>query len=568
MITNTGVEIISKFLVGQATSYASHIAIGCGPRPLLSGGLFNVSPEYLSGQTFAGTVSYVGPDGSSGYYITMSLTGPISYIQIGDSVNVENETTNEFFVATIVGFSGSDQTPGISMTTTDPFGGNVIVSDVVVIHSLANQNNNQIFFKDRLDFEMARFPIKSSSYVIDRKVVICSSASNNANSDILTFTSLSPHNLNIGDKITASGFKTFSNGSYDINVYIQDSTGENQYYVIESAPTPTTFTVRLLDVQYDAKTYTAAAGQNAKVTAYIPQISFIAEVSDINSYEITEIGLYSSGSNSYSSGSDSRVLLNFGQAESWQVFSGESVTPVLYTNALESNATGQENWMSPFTNAVFVSSADKFFSERAIAPRAQRFEKPRMLGDGLVIDGSLSTFSTVGFNAYYTPSSTSPYLQVGKGFALSNNSDTDELRLAYSVSPKKPNPTQPTLSRIYLKVVSSNGKDYIAFRFYHDEFDGLSLQSGNRYVVDSVPLSSGERTAGFTWEDATSVQIFAYVDSSDYTLVLDGLRFENNNNNNPLYGLTAYTGISDVSINKQSNTSNLLEFRIEMDVNR
>jgi hypothetical protein len=140
--------------------------------------------------------------------------------------------------------------------------------------------------------------------------------------------------------------------------------------------------------------------------------------------------------------------------------------------------------------------------------------------------------------------------------------------LAYSISPKKPNPTQPTLSRIYVKVISSNGKDYIAFRFYHDELDGFSLQSGNRYAVDSVPLSSGERTAGFTWEDATSVQIFAYVDSSDYALVLDGLRFENNNNNNPLYGLTAYTGISDASINKQSNTSNLLEFRIEMDVNR
>jgi hypothetical protein len=275
MITNTGVEIISKFLVGQATSYASHIAIGCGTRPLLSGGLINVSPQYPYGETFAGTVSEVAPDGSSGYSIKFT-SGPISYIQIGDNVNVENETTNEFFVATIVGFWGSDQTPDIYMTTTDPLGGNVSESDVLVILSLANQNNNQIFFKDRLDFEMARFPIKSSSYVIDRKVVLCSSASNLANSDILTFTSLSPHNLNIGDKISASGFKTFSNGSYDINVYIQDSTGESQYYVIESVPTATTFTVRLLDVQYDAKTYTAASGQNAKVTAYIPQISFIA----------------------------------------------------------------------------------------------------------------------------------------------------------------------------------------------------------------------------------------------------------------------------------------------------
>lgn len=36
MITNTGKSILSKYLVGQAASYASHIAIGCGASPLSS----------------------------------------------------------------------------------------------------------------------------------------------------------------------------------------------------------------------------------------------------------------------------------------------------------------------------------------------------------------------------------------------------------------------------------------------------------------------------------------------------------------------------------------------------
>ena len=35
MITNTGKSIIAKYLVGQAPAYASYIAIGCGPKPLL-----------------------------------------------------------------------------------------------------------------------------------------------------------------------------------------------------------------------------------------------------------------------------------------------------------------------------------------------------------------------------------------------------------------------------------------------------------------------------------------------------------------------------------------------------
>jgi len=36
MITNTGKNILAKYLVGQTASYASHIAVGCGPKPLLS----------------------------------------------------------------------------------------------------------------------------------------------------------------------------------------------------------------------------------------------------------------------------------------------------------------------------------------------------------------------------------------------------------------------------------------------------------------------------------------------------------------------------------------------------
>lgn len=47
MITNAGRNILSKYLVGQASSYASYIAIGCGPRPVPPGGSFgNYSQQY------------------------------------------------------------------------------------------------------------------------------------------------------------------------------------------------------------------------------------------------------------------------------------------------------------------------------------------------------------------------------------------------------------------------------------------------------------------------------------------------------------------------------------------
>jgi hypothetical protein len=41
MITNIGKNLLAKYLVGQTQSYASHIAVGCGPNPVASdGGVF------------------------------------------------------------------------------------------------------------------------------------------------------------------------------------------------------------------------------------------------------------------------------------------------------------------------------------------------------------------------------------------------------------------------------------------------------------------------------------------------------------------------------------------------
>jgi hypothetical protein len=48
MITNTGKAILSKYLIGQTPSYASHIAIGCGAVPLMEEDEFSDYSEYKS----------------------------------------------------------------------------------------------------------------------------------------------------------------------------------------------------------------------------------------------------------------------------------------------------------------------------------------------------------------------------------------------------------------------------------------------------------------------------------------------------------------------------------------
>lgn len=48
MITNNGKEIIAKYLLGQAPTFASHIAAGCGIKPLITGGTATISPTKKS----------------------------------------------------------------------------------------------------------------------------------------------------------------------------------------------------------------------------------------------------------------------------------------------------------------------------------------------------------------------------------------------------------------------------------------------------------------------------------------------------------------------------------------
>ena len=50
MITDAGKEIISKYLLGQVPTYASHISIGCGAVPLDANDPAP-SPETLAAKT-------------------------------------------------------------------------------------------------------------------------------------------------------------------------------------------------------------------------------------------------------------------------------------------------------------------------------------------------------------------------------------------------------------------------------------------------------------------------------------------------------------------------------------
>ena len=136
MITNTGKNIMAKYLVGQAPAYASYIAIGCGAKPL-SDLRFGITNKAKSG-------------------FVATLTSSNHGLAVGQVVDIEG-----------LG-SPLDGTFTITAVTTNTFSYNASVSGSIsstpVSAGVAYAYPN---FKDktRLDFETIRVPIISRGFV-------------------------------------------------------------------------------------------------------------------------------------------------------------------------------------------------------------------------------------------------------------------------------------------------------------------------------------------------------------------------------------------------------------------
>lgn len=139
-ITNKGKTIINKFLLGQTTSYASHIAIGCGALPV-SANSFSVNNKALSGGTVTLTTSSAHTF-AVGDYVSVSGVG---YGFDGIYQTISGTT------ASTVKYSITDTTTTVSSTAVSPTG------------FVAKDHSN----RTALDFEMLRVPIISRGYIYE-----------------------------------------------------------------------------------------------------------------------------------------------------------------------------------------------------------------------------------------------------------------------------------------------------------------------------------------------------------------------------------------------------------------
>ncbi len=305
----------------------------------------------------------------------------------------------------------------------------------------------------------------------------------------------------------------------------------------------------------------------------LDKIVFTAELPAEERYEITEVGIFSARSNPSAGAYDSKTVFSFTSVENWNYHTSTASTAIpTISTALDAS---NDNIISTALK-VFQTNADNSIFYKA--SRANRYERCRFLNNVILMRGDDATLTvTDGHFVIGTGSNHIHYTKPSANF--SQNSPTDELRLAFSVINKDGDSSlAPDTVRILVDFASTDSGSGEYARFEAEVTNGTGEGeydlTENRYIVISKQLQELYTSANFTWNAVTVAKIYvSAIDggtvSDDYYIALDSMRLENIGTTNVLYGLTGYSVIQNPtseSIIKAPNTSNYIEFRFSIGV--
>lgn len=313
----------------------------------------------------------------------------------------------------------------------------------------------------------------------------------------------------------------------------------------------------------------------------VSNVVFTAELPTEERYEITEIAVYSAGSNPSAASNDSRVIYSFANTLAWEYHTDELATQIpVITSPLDGD--NNDNIIET-TEPVFQTNADnRIFINPS---RLERNERCRFLNNTIVMAGDTADLSVTDGHLVVEDGSNHIH-NFSAPIDLSQNAPTDKMKLAFSVINKNGDSADvPDNVRILFEAASSDtnaeNTQWVRFEVDIDDenFVGGTADltndfSTNRYIVVTKELQELYKSAGFSWGQMNTAKFYVTVTkdgapSSDYYVCLDAARFENTSTINPLYGMTGYSVVrttDGLPIVKSANTSNYVEFRFGMDV--
>lgn len=313
-----------------------------------------------------------------------------------------------------------------------------------------------------------------------------------------------------------------------------------------------------------------------------PSIVFAAEIPGDERYEITEVGVYPGRSNPLVNNVDSKLLFSFSESESWEHHTANASASI--DTIVSPLNLDQPGGTIAVTNDVFRTNSNNTLFASPI--RTGLNERPRLFTRSMIVKGDLSFLETDGVTGRVQVSDVgtdynAEHIHYNSATVdLNSNSLDDELRFAFSLLSKSDTANvQAGSLKMILEFSEADIDNPVNSAKLEVDLvqgqDGVDFTS-NRYFVVKKKLSELIATPGFTWQNVNSVRVYASVfesgiptPSSNFYINLDGVRLENTNSLNPLYGLVGYSVVKTSDgrpIVKESNTSNIIEFRFGMEV--
>lgn len=312
-----------------------------------------------------------------------------------------------------------------------------------------------------------------------------------------------------------------------------------------------------------------------------PQIVFAAEIPTDERYEISEVGIYPGKTNPTAGNLDSKIVYTFSEAENWEYHTEDTASSI--ETIVSPLNLDQPSGSIAVEDVVFRTNANNTLFSGPIRQVLQ--ERPRFLNRALFVRGDMSHLETNSSNdrleVVDDGTFNSSHIHYnGINLDLDPNSADDELRLAFSLLSKDETQAEdPQVVKILMEFSEADIPNPINFAKFEVDLtqgsDGVDF-AANRYFVIKKKLAELIKAPGFTWNAVNSVRIYVTVyefanasPSENFYISFDGLRFENTTAQNPLYGLAGYSLIKTANgypVVKESNTSNIIEFRFGLDI--
>lgn len=229
MITNSGKNILAKYLIGQAPAYASHIAVGCGAKPLPSDYVFTsgdvskiLSKETLDFEMFRAPIvsrGYVNDNGVAKIVFTAELPTTERYeiTELGVYSAGSNPSAGPADSKPLFVFSTNEKweyhgdTTAVSIPSVESYlGGEGDLLNIVQASPVfsTNADNRTLLTESRiLRYESCRYLnniilMRGNDANLNKTVSVTNIV---ASGGTITYTTNFPHTLSVGDLVTVTG---------------------------------------------------------------------------------------------------------------------------------------------------------------------------------------------------------------------------------------------------------------------------------------------------------------------------------------------------------------------------